>query len=111
MDTLVPNKPLVGLTCRWDEEQKRFYLPAEYAEAVAEAGGIPFLIPLIPDAARELAALLDAFVLAGSNSDIDPECYHQQRSPEVTRVHPQRDETDFRILHEAFAEQKPVLGI
>jgi putative glutamine amidotransferase len=111
MDTPVPTKPLIGLTCRWDEEQRRFYLPAEYAEAIAAAGGIPVLIPLIPEAARELATLLDAFVLTGSNSDIDPERYRRTRGPEVTRVHPQRDETDFQVLDQAFAEKKPVLGI
>ena len=111
METPVPTKPAIGLTCRWDEEQRRFYLPAEYAEAIAAAGGIPVLIPLIPGAARELAALLDAFVLTGSNSDVDPQRYRQRRSPEVTRVHPQRDETDFQVLDEAFADKKPVLGI
>jgi putative glutamine amidotransferase len=104
-------KPLIGLTCRWDEGERRHYLPAEYSDAVAAAGGVPVLIPLIPGNAPELAARLDAFVLTGSNSDVDPERYHQQRRPEVTRIHPQRDETDFQVLKQAFAEKKPVLGI
>ena len=104
-------KPLIGLTCRWDEEAKRHYLPAEYSEAVAAAGGVPVLIPLIPGTAAELTARLDAFVLTGSNSDVDPERYHERRRAEVTRIHPQRDATDFQVLEQAFVEKKPVLGI
>jgi putative glutamine amidotransferase len=104
-------KPLIGLTCRWDEENERFYLPSEYAEAVAAAGGVPVLIPLVPEAAAELTARLDAVVLVGSASDVDPVRYGQQRAPAVTKVHPQRDATDFAVLERAFHDKKPVLGI
>ena len=104
-------KPLIGLTCRWDEEKKQYYVPSEYAEAVAAAGGIPVLIPLIPGKAAELTARLDAVVLIGSASDVDPELYQQKRDPEVKTIHPQRDETDFAVLEQAFREKKPVLGI
>ena len=104
-------KPLIGLVCRWDEEQGRFYLPREYSEAISDAGGLPVLIPLIPGIAQELAARLDAVVLTGSPSDMDPSRYGQARHPEVTKIHPARDATDFQVLDEAFREKKPVLGI
>jgi putative glutamine amidotransferase len=58
-----------------------------------------------------MVARLDAVILCGSPSDIDPARYGRARSPEVTMIHPDRDETDFRILDEIFREQKPVLGI
>jgi putative glutamine amidotransferase len=104
-------KPLIGMTCRWDEEKKHFYLPKEYAEAVAEAGGLPVLLPLIPGIAQELAARLDGIVLTGSPSDVDPSRYGRERHPEVAIVHAMRDETDFRLLQCAFAARMPVLGI
>lgn len=107
----VAERPLIGLTCRWDEEQKRYYLPSEYAEAVSEAGGVPVLIPLIPGTAADLASRVDGIILTGSASDIDPELYYQKRHPEVKAIHTQRDETDFTVLEQAFAEKKPVLGI
>ena len=48
-----PNpKPVIGLTCRWDEENDWNYLPSEYAASVAAAGGVPVLIPLIPGTAE-----------------------------------------------------------
>jgi len=105
------NKPLIGITCRWDEEKRQYYLPSEYAEAVVAAGGVPVLIPLVPRAAAELVARLDGIVLTGSASDVDPELYAQKRHPAVTAVHPQRDETDFQVLERAFRDKKPVLGI
>jgi len=104
-------KPVIGLTCRWDEEKQWYYLPNEYARAVAAAGGIPVQVPLIPGIVEDLAARLDGFVLCGSPSDLDPARYGQPRHPEVKTVHPERDETDWEVLSHAFREKKPVLGI
>lgn len=104
-------KPLIGLTCRWDDEKEWHYLPSDYAEAVAAAGGVPVLVPLLSGTASELAARLDAIVLTGSPSDVDPARYGQTPHAEVTKIHPERDETDFQVLERAFQKKKPVLGI
>ncbi|MBI3934977.1 MAG: gamma-glutamyl-gamma-aminobutyrate hydrolase family protein [Acidobacteria bacterium] len=105
------DKPLIGLTCRWDVEKKHYYLPRDYSEAIVAVGGVPVLIPLISGIAAELVARLDGIVLTGSASDVDPELYRQKRRTEVTKVHPERDETDFQVLEQAFRQKKPVLGI
>jgi len=102
---------MIGLTCRWDESNGWYYLSADYSRAVAAAGGIPVQIPLIPGIVEELASRLDGFVLSGSPSDVDPARYSQPRHPEVKMVHPERDETDWRVLDHAFRTKKPVLGI
>ena len=104
-------KPLIGLTCRWDESNDYYYLTGDYSRAVVAAGGIPVQIPLIPDIVEEIAARLDGFVLCGSPSDVDPARYGQPRHPEVKMVHPERDETDYRVLEQVFQGKKPVLGI
>src|SRR3990172_5197814 len=104
-------KPLIGMTCRWDPEKQRHYLESAYSGAFAAAGGLPVLIPLISGAAAALTARLDGIVLSGSGSDVDPELYRQKRRDEVTQVHPERDETDFQVLEQAFREKKPVFGI
>ncbi|MBI3896051.1 MAG: gamma-glutamyl-gamma-aminobutyrate hydrolase family protein [Acidobacteria bacterium] len=104
-------KPLIGLTCRWDQDNDYYYLNGDYSRAVAAAGGIPVQIPLIPDIVEEVAARLDGLVLCGSPSDIDPALYGETRHPEVKMVHPERDETDRRVLAKAFKKKKPVLGI
>ena len=106
-----PLKALIGLTCRWDETNGWYYLPADYSRAVAAAGGIPVQIPLIQGIVEELASRLDAFVLCGSPSDVDPARYGQPRHPQVTTIQPERDETDWRVLDHVFQKGKPVLGI
>ena len=103
--------PLIGLICQWDVASNCYRLASEYPQAVASAGGIPVLLPLIPATAAELVARLDAIILCGSASDVDPARYGQPCRPEVRNVHAQRDETDFRVLEQAFRERKPVLGI
>src|SRR3989304_4431679 len=97
-----PATPLIGLTCRWDESNDYYYLTGDYSRAVAAAGGIPVHIPLILDIVEEIAARLDGFVLCGSPSDVDQARYGQPRHPEVKMVHPERDETDYRVLEQAF---------
>lgn len=104
-------KPLIGLTCRFDGDHDWYYLPGDYSRAVVEAGGIPVQIPLIPAMAPDVAARLDAIVLCGSPSDVEPARYGHQRHPEVKIVHPDRDETDCRLCDEVFRDRKPVLGI
>src|SRR5579885_647925 len=104
-------KPLIGLICRFDEAKETYYLPREYSIAVDRAGGVPVQIPLIPAAAAAAMEHLDAVVLCGSASDVDPSRYEQPRSAAVSTVHPQRDETDFAVLDFAFKKKLPVLGI
>src|SRR4051812_34072783 len=104
-------KPLIGLSCRWDQGKGQYFLPLEYAQALEAAGCLPVQIPLIPGMVPELAARLDGIVLTGSPSDVDPSRYGRQRAPEVEMIHAQRDETDWLLLDHAFALKKPVLGI
>jgi putative glutamine amidotransferase len=104
-------KPLIGLTCRYSESDDWYYLPADYLRAVQAAGGIAVLIPLLPEAAAEIAARLDGVVICGSGSDVDPARYHQPQHPNVISIQADLDETGCRVLESAFTEKKPVLGI
>jgi putative glutamine amidotransferase len=110
-DTLPQRKPLIGITCRWDESRCAYDLPAEYAEAVAAAGSLPVLIPLIPVQAAAIAPYLDGVILSGSPSDVDPKHYDQPRDPSVTNVAAQLDATCFALLEHAERAGTPVLGI
>src|SRR5262249_24072467 len=104
-ETNFNRKPVIGLCSRLREEDNSFTLPAEYSEAIVAAGGIPVQIPLIPEAAQEIAAVTDAIVLCGSPSDVEPALYGQCRRPEVTQVHHSLDQTSYRLLEHAFEEK------
>src|SRR4051812_22468878 len=103
--------PVIGLTSRYREEDNSFSVPAEYSHSVVAAGGLPLHIPLIPSAAKELGAVVDAVIICGSASDVAPALYGEAQSVDVKRIHPCLDETALALLEHAFEWRKPVLGI
>jgi len=111
------SKPLIGIPARWEDREKgdwqksRWYLQPTYFEAIAAAEGLPVMIPLLPDLAREMFERLDGVVLSGCDSDVDPARYGAERHASVEFVNPKRDETDFALLEEADRAGRPVLGI
>ena len=64
------------------------YLSRHYADAVAAAGGIPVLLPLLedPESLSSMAGELDGFLLTGSASDIDPASYGAAPDPAVAKA-------------------------
>jgi putative glutamine amidotransferase len=110
-------KPLIGMPARWAEtapgewQKSRWYLQPTYFEAIRAVGGLPVMLPLLPDLAREIFPKLDGVLLPGCDSDVDPARYGEPRHPAVEFVNPSRDATDFALLEEADRAGKPVLGI
>src|ERR1043165_4155159 len=97
---MAERRPLIGITLRQELETERFYLARFYSEAVEAAGGVPLHVPLIP--AREfvgaLAQRLDAVLLPGSASDVDPQPYAREPRRKPATRHPLRDATDLPLL-------------
>lgn len=111
--------PVVGLTMYreqvrtgvWDIPAA--YLPADYFEGVALAGGVPVLLPpqpVAPDTVDALLDRLDALVITGGY-DLDPACYGQQPHPTTDAPRTDRDAWEFALLRAALDRRLPVLGI
>ena len=85
----------------------------QYERAVTLAGGEPVRIPLdrTPAEIRALIERCDGVLLPGSNADIDPARFRQERSPHTANADPRRDDVDTLLLDDAYARRKPVLGI
>jgi len=96
-----------------DPGKGRFYLRKNYSEAIFGTGGTPVLLPLIPhrDFSQELIKNLDAIVISGSNSDVDPHLYGEEPHPRLASVMTQRDQTDLYLLEAVFQRRKPLLAI
>lgn len=96
-----------------DPGRNRFYLRKNYSEAIFEAGGTPVLLPLIPhrDFSQELIKNLDAIVISGSNTDVDPHLYGEEPHPKLASVMTRRDQTDLYLLEAVFQKRKPLLAI
>ncbi len=98
---------------RHELEAERFYLGRDYAEAVEGSGGMPVLIPLIPNTEYidGLLGEVDAVLLPGSASDLDPVRYGQEPHIRLGAVHPLRDEVDLLVLKRVEERNIPLLAI
>lgn len=112
---------LIGLSCgtSYPDPSRTLFLgkSLDYGEqrlsaAVARAGALPFLLPVLPDP-EALAALVDrvdALVLSGG-SDVAPGLYREEPLRPEWAGDPARDAYEQRLLDAALARGKPVLGV
>ncbi|HNC44615.1 MAG TPA: gamma-glutamyl-gamma-aminobutyrate hydrolase family protein, partial [Acidobacteriota bacterium] len=103
-------RPLIGISTRLNPTDDTNYLRQTYGRAVFAAGGVPVLVPIIPDAVyiNALVPRLDGVLLPGSNSDIDPYRYGQAPHVNLGEVFPERDEVDQLLLAAAESLHLPV---
>ena len=104
-------RPVIGITGQWNQGKQRCIVSDDFLRAVDAAGGAPAMIALVPSGVEKSASHMDAFILTGNASDMDPARYGQPRHPRVKTIQQERDETDWRILEHAYRTRKPVLGI
>lgn len=85
----------------------------QYERAVVLAGGEPVRIPFdqSPAAVKQLVESCNAVLLPGSNADVDPARFRQDRSQHTATADARREDVDFLLLDDAYARRTPVLGI
>jgi putative glutamine amidotransferase len=92
-----------------------FHMVGEkYAAAVTQAaGGLPLLIPVLPDplAQADILDTLDGLLFPGSPSNIEPHHYDEGPSAPGTLHDPERDATTLPLVRAALAGGVPLLGI
>lgn len=81
----------------------------DYADRVAEAGGIPFLLTARLSSSR-LLGRADGLVLTGGG-DLEPGRYGAEQSPESGGIDTERDQAEVGLVSEAAALGLPVLAI
>jgi putative glutamine amidotransferase len=114
-DRLAADRPLIGISAyseqaRWGVwEAAATLLPRRYADRVAQAGGIPVLLPSLPGVGDALERL-DGLVLSGGG-DIDPARYGAAPAAETAKVRVERDAAELELFATALARGLPVLGI
>ncbi len=105
-------KPLIGVTCRYNEENEEISLIPTYMNAVAVHGAVPILLYCTEDEAllRSWVDLCDGLMISGG-PDVDPSYYGEERHEKCGPACPSRDRTESRLF-EMFREAgKPILGI
>lgn len=113
--------PVIGITAtlRQDEASVaqrplgRFVrADLDYVEGVAEAGGLPVVLPPVVGA-RETEVLLgglDGLLLSGG-SDLDPCYYGEEAVPELGATVPERDGFEMNLVEHALRSGMPIFGI
>lgn len=105
------SKPLIGITT--DIKDGNFQIESKYAFAVADAGGLPVLLPSIPEKMglfEELLLEIDGLLLPGSR-DMDPKFYNEEPHPKLRPMSLERTESEITALKNAIKNRLPVLGI
>jgi putative glutamine amidotransferase len=109
-------RPLIGIsvTSKRDtpESAETYELQAPYAQAVAEAGGLPILIPngLQTDTLQALLGNLHGVLLSGGG-DVHPKFYGLEVISTLRSVDEGRDRCELAIARCAFEGFKPCLAI
>lgn len=104
-------KPIIGITT--DIKNGNFEIEEKYAHAIANAGGIPVLIPSMPEnpsLIKDTVDRIDGLLLPGSR-DMDPKYYNQAPHPKLRPMSLERTEMEFAVLDNALKREIPVLGI
>jgi len=112
---MVMEKPLIGLTTsRMPNPSGRpaYGTNLPYSETIANAGGLPVLIPLNLSN-NELDALiprLDGILFTGGY-DIDPRQFGNQPHPKVEGIDVERDRMEMHLVQSVIQVSMPFLGI
>ena len=111
------NAPLIGMPT-WSDDSTAyngvslFALNQSYVDAIVEAGGIPFMIPLNLDLDRlwALFCKLDGLFLAGG-TDIHPALYDEKVAGSEGRFDDRRDVVEIQLAQWALETDLPIFGI
>ena len=105
-------KPLIGLIPLVDDKLESLWMLPGYMDGVAQAGGIPVMLPLTEDPSdlQQLCAACDGFLLTGGH-DVSPSVYGEEKLPACGVCSEARDRMERLVLEYALRDDKPVLGI
>jgi len=112
-----PNSaPLVGITL--DSEQAGdwskypwYAVRQNYCAAVAEAGGLPILLPHEPAQAEAYLDRIDALLITGGAFDVDPALFGADKRHASVTTKDRRTDFEAAITRGALARDLPLLGI
>jgi putative glutamine amidotransferase len=108
--------PLIGITL--DTEPPGGYsrfpwlaLRQNYADAVSQAGGLPVLLPPLPEHAGAYLDRLDGVIISGGNFDVDPALFGAGARHPSVRTKDLRTAFEMLMVEGALKRDLPLLGI
>ncbi len=105
-------RPVIGLVPLVDIQRESYWMLPGYMDGVAEAGGLPIMLPLTDEEEQidQLMALCDGFLFTGGQ-DVDPSIYREEKNAACGECCPERDAMEEKLLNAVLRHDKPVFGI
>lgn len=107
--------PLIGLPACVQESSTYIWhsVAEQYIRAVIAAGGVPVILPSIGEASdtERLLERLDAVVLTGSSSNVEPHRYGGPASREGTKHDARRDASTLPLIRRVIDAGMPLFAI
>lgn len=114
-------RPLILITPSTARKGSEFADPScslsdRYPRAIMATGGIPWILPCLPDEGVVVEAVrrCDGVLLTGGD-DIQPRLYARKLPPRLKRTvsppEPARDLLELLVIREVFRQRKPLLAI
>lgn len=104
-------RPTIGITCARKVPEDVYTLKTQYVEAIANAGGLPVLLPATSLVqAEDVARAIDGLVLSGGG-DVDPDWYGEEPHVMCGRMDPDLDAYEIALCRHVLEQKKPILGI
>ena len=105
-------RPVIGVSPLIDEKRNSIWMLPGYVDALAQAGGLPVIIPPTTDedALSAYSEMCDGLLLAGGQ-DVDPALYGAPRSPLCGEPCETLDVMEGYLLGRFLDSDKPVFGI
>ena len=108
------SKPIIGITMGYkqDASASTLWIGEAYIDAVINAGGLPYLLPsgAPEENLAEMLSLCDGLILTGG-ADIDPLRFQATGDDRAGGVDPKRDAGEDFLVHQAYQNRMPILGI
>ncbi|NLC07034.1 MAG: gamma-glutamyl-gamma-aminobutyrate hydrolase family protein [Syntrophomonadaceae bacterium] len=104
--------PRIGITCAFNFKEDYNYLRQAYIRPVVAAGGLPILIPIVPELvpAADYLNIVDGLIFSGGG-DIDPFFLGELPHPALGEVYYERDRLELDLIRLALQQKIPLLGI
>ena len=113
--------PVIGVTATLKEDVeaaatrplgKFVRTDLDYVEGVAQAGGVPVVLPPVAEngGVARIVDSLDGLLLSGG-SDLHPSYYGEEPIPELDVTIPERDAFEMALLERAMSRGIPIFGI
>jgi putative glutamine amidotransferase len=111
-------RPVIGIATQTlpavtGERPACWIMGQRYVEVVRAAGGVPWLIPLMPhdpDTMNEVYTRLDGVFLTGG-VDVEPTFYGEEKLPVCGATDPDRDAIEIQLLKFALDRDLPILAV